>query len=262
MKKEFKNLITAAKGNMGEILAEDAAPVLTEEMLKGTALEFATEFIGAISPRIGGIMIAYKQKRWEHNWEIYIKEIIAKQEEINIRLDKLEKEQLRKFKRKIFPIVSDYVSNEKQEEKIKFIVNGFLNLAKQPDLREDIIIMYYDTLEQINLLDIRVLKSYVEKHYPGDSSGEALMDIMEDCNIDAGQMNLIREKLARLGLIESRNDADIDNNIREISEYLQAVEKGKKRKLKLKKISKNESYRATLYGRRFIEFFMKNSQKE
>lgn len=263
MGEKIKDLLDAAKGTVGEILVEDAVPALATEVIKGTALEAATGIVGAVSPRIGGIMIAYKQKRWESNWEKYIAEIVRRQEEINERLKNIEKENIDKFKKDIFPIVSDYVLDEKQEEKIKYIVNGFVNLASGKNLQDDVVIMYYDTLEQINLLDIRVLKCYVQNRLIGDSAGETLIDIMEKCDIDTGQMNLIREKLVRLGLLESRNEADMDKNVHAIGQYLQDVKNNKKNPtLKLKRISKSESYRATVYGRKVINFFLENYSPE
>lgn len=107
MGKKINDLIDAAKGTVGEILSEDAAPALIAELLEGTVLESATGIMGAVSPRIGGLMVAYKQKRWERNWETYIAEIVQRQQEINDRLQKLEQEKVENFKNKVFPIVSD-----------------------------------------------------------------------------------------------------------------------------------------------------------
>ena len=263
MGKKINDLIDAAKGTVGEILSEDAAPALITELLEGTVLESVTEIMGAVSPRIGGLMVAYKQKRWERNWETYIAEIVQRQQEINDRLQKLEQKKVENFKNKVFPIVSDYVPNEKQEEKIKYIVNGFVNLASGINFQEDVIIMYYDTLEQMSLLDIRILKCYVQNNYIGDPSGESVISVMQECGIDFAQIGLIKEKLTRLGLLESRNDTDMDNNIREMSSYMEAITKGKKApKIKLKKINKSESYRATSYGRKVIKFFLETYSEQ
>lgn len=256
MNDKLRSLIDGTKGVVGEIITEDVVPAIGVEMLKGTVLEAASDTFSIISPRIGGAMLAYKQKRWEHNWERYIKKIIDSQDEINRRLGNLEEAQVKEVKEKYFPIISDYVSDEKQKEKIDLIVNGFINLSSGINLQEDTVIMYYDTLEQLSLLDIRVLKCYIQNIYIGDSSGETIVHIMADYEIDMAQVQLIKEKLTRLGLIESKNDADMDNNIREMAAYLESVQKGKKnQKLKLKRISKSESYKATSYGRKFTNFF-------
>ena len=69
MNEKVNDLIDATKGVIGEVLAEDAIPALATEMLKGTVMEAASGAVGLISPRIGGVMVAYQQRRWERNWE-------------------------------------------------------------------------------------------------------------------------------------------------------------------------------------------------
>lgn len=263
MYKKIENLIDGTKGIIGEIVAEDIAPALATEMLKGTAIEAATGAVSAISPRIGGVMLAYKQKRWEHNWECFLQLIAEKQEELNAKLEKLEENQKDDIKSKYFPLISDYVGDEKQKEKIDFIVNGFQNMVSGANLQEDTLLMYYDTLNQISLLDIRVLKCYVNNSYIGDESVDTVSKVMKEYNIDVTQVRMIKEKLERLGLLESRNDVDMDSNIREMAKYLETVHKGKKApNLKLKKINKNESFRATSFGRKFINFFTNEYKTE
>ena len=79
MKDKIQDLISATKGAIGEVLVEDAVPMLAEEMLKGTVLEVTSGAVGMLSPRIGGVMIAYQQRRWERNWENYISLIYERQ---------------------------------------------------------------------------------------------------------------------------------------------------------------------------------------
>ena len=153
MKDKIQDLISATKGAIGEVLVEDAVPMLAEEMLKGTVLEVTSGAVGMLSPRIGGVMIAYQQRRWERNWENYISLIYERQNEFNERLEKLDDEMRQKFNHKFFPLVSDFVPNEKQEEKIEMIVNGLINIAAGVNGQDDIILMYYETLNQLSLLD-------------------------------------------------------------------------------------------------------------
>ena len=243
MNDKVQDTIGAMKGTIKEILAEDAVPVLAGEMLKGTTLEFLNSAVGAVSPRVGSVMIAYQQKRWERNWEKYIRTIYEKQEFFNERLNKLEEEQCNNFKNKLFPLVSDYVQNEKQEEKIQLIVNGLVNIASGVNAQDDIVLLYYDTLEQLSLLDIRILRIYKPRYYENEDQDNIF--------------NMIKEKLVKLGLISSKNEEKMGENIENIIKYLEGISQ-KKKNVKLKKmntINRSDSYKITSFGLKFIDFF-------
>lgn len=263
MNEKIKDLADGTKGIIGEIIAEDVIPALGTEMLKGTVLEAATGAVSALSPRIGGVMIAYKQKRWERNWEKYISLIAEHQEEFNDRLNKLEENQRKEIKEIYFPLVSDYVGEQKQAEKIEFIVNGFINLSSGINMQEDAAMMYYDTLDQLSLLDLRVLKLY-NRRYLNEEKGDDIYSVMNDYQIDSAQVSLIKEKLLREGLLLSQNDEKMEENINNISEFVDGLSKNKKnQKLRrINKISRSESYKITSYGRKFLNFFTQISEHE
>lgn len=257
MNEKIKDLVDGTTGVIGEIIAEDVIPALGAAMLKGTAIEAATGAVSAISPRIGGIMIAYKQKRLERNWEQYIALIAEHQEELNQRLNKLEEKQREEVKDIYFPLVSDYVGEEKQSEKIKFIVNGFINLSAGINMQEDTTLMYYDTLSQLSMLDLRVLKLYTQQYINEDQTGDDIYTVMADYQIDMAQVSMIKEKLLRQGLLLSQNEEKMEENINNVSEFIEGLSKNKKN-LKLKRINKirrSDSYKITSYGRKFLNFF-------
>lgn len=183
-------------------------------------------------------------------------QIVERQDEINKRLDELDDTKKNAVKQQFFPLVSDYVQNEKQKEKIELIVNGFVNIASGINNQEDTVIMFYDTLEQLSMLELKVFGTYTPATL-SQGSAVTIYDVMVEYDIDQSQVALIKEKLARLGLLESKNDIDMDNNNKEVFKYIQAVVKGKKvKEPKLKTINRSESYKITTYGRRFLEFFM------
>lgn len=263
MNEKIKDLVAGTTGVIGEIIAEDVVPVLGTEMLKGTVLEAATGAVSAISPRIGGIMVAYKQKRWERNWEQYISLIAEHQEELNQRLNRLEEEQREKVKSTYFPLVSDYVGEEKQFEKIEFIVNGFINLSAGINMQEDTTLMYYDTLSQLSLLDLRVLKLYTDR-YVNEDQADNIYKVKDDYQIDTTQLLLIKEKLLRQGLLLSQNEEKIEENINNVSEFVEGLSKNKKN-LKLKRINKirrSDSYKITSYGIKFLNFFTNIAEQQ
>lgn len=258
MAEKIHDIISATKGYIGEVLVEEAAPALVGEMVRGTVVEAAIGgAVGAISPRIGGIMVAYQQKRWERNWEKYIYDICQRQEKFNERLNKLENAEKEKFKSEIFPLVSDFVQNTKQEEKISFIVNGLMNLAENYSGKDDIVLMYYETLDQLSLVDIRMLKLY-SFSYVDEEKNDDIYRLMREHEIDDSQASLIREKLERLGLLQNRNEEYMNENLSNITSYIEDLSKGKKNpKLKtLKKITRGERYKITPYGNRFLKFFL------
>ena len=258
MGEKVQDLIVATKGVIGEVLAEDAVPALAEEILKGTVLETASGAVSMISPRIGGIMIAYQQRRWEHNWEKYIRYIHDMQEMFNERLNRLEEEKKIRFKQKIFPLVSDFVPNEKQEEKIELIVNGLINIASGINWQEDVVLLFYDVLSQLSLLDLRILKLYTPLFMEKERTDD-IYKIMDECQIDNSQVWMIKEKLERLGLIQSKNEEKMNENIENVVKYVEDISKGKKNpKLKrIKYVPKSESYKITSFGIKFISFFVK-----
>lgn len=257
MKEKIQDLIVATKGTIGEVLAEDVIPVLAEEMVKGTAIEAAGAAVSLVSPRIGGIMVAYQQKRWERNWEKYISTICEKQNVFNERLEKLDDEMRRKFSQDFFPLVSDFVPNEKQEEKIEMIVNGLINIALGVNGQDDIILMYYETLDQLSLLDLRILKLYLPVYIDKERDDD-IWKVKQECQIDDSQARLVREKLDRLGLIQSRNEEKMNENIENVIKYVEEIAKGKKnpRLKRIKTVPKSESYKITSFGLKFIKFFM------
>ena len=61
------------------------------------------------------------------------------------------------------------------------------------------------------MLEIRTLKVYYTNRYIGVDYVDSIVRIMEDYNMDNSQMKMIKEKLERLGLRESR----IENSIQE-----------------------------------------------
>lgn len=257
MGEKINALIHAAKGEIAEILLDEAVPVLAKEMMKGTVVDIASETIGIVLPGVGKIMLSYKQKRLERNLELFIGEVVQRQDEFNARLSALESQEAEKMKSVYFGMIADYVMEEQQEEKIHLLVNGFLHLAEKKDSKEDLALMYYNTLEELTLLDLRVLKLYDHKHINDDSMDK----IWSDYGIDRSESSLIVEKLARMGLIENKRDAEynkIFDNMKDIIEYLEKEQRnpGKARLKRLSKLTSFKSNDLTKFGREFLAFFL------
>lgn len=232
IKEKIQDLSNAAAGPTLEIVAE-------------TLLEGVT---GAVIPGVGNMILAYKQNRMERRVVETLEMLVNRQDELNEAINNLSADMKEQIKGIYFEMLMDYSIDEPQEEKIKYLVNGYINVARIPNPQEDVVRSFYDTLAQMNMLDIRVLKLYTF------SVNDNAYQVMEDYGIDTFQYNMVREKLARLGLICSQNDMQRDQNIDNIVTYLEELGKGKKARLKAKKVSRSESFRLSGYGNRFIKF--------
>ena len=225
------------------------------EAAAGPALELVSEAfidgsIGLVVPSAGNMILSYKQQRMERRIVATLQTLIDRQEEFNNIIAEIQdKIDYQNMKGKYFEMLMDYSMDEPQEEKIEYLVNGYLNVARIPNPQEDVVRSFYDTLKQLNLLDIRVLRLY---SYTGQDNA---YNIMEDYQIDHYQYNMVREKLARLGLIYSKNELQRDKNQDAMVDYLSDLSKGRAGKLRnVKKISRSESYSLSSYGNRFIRF--------
>ena len=234
-KNKIKDMTSAAVGPTLEIVSE-------------VFLDGAT---GAVVPGIGNAILSYKQNRMERRIEDTLRQLIERQDVLNNYImgltDEIAAQNIRNM---YFEMLLDYAINEPQDDKIKYFVNGYIDVASIQNPQEDVVRTFYDTLAQMNLLDIRVFKLYTPSN-----NHDTYYNVIQDYNIDAYQYNMIREKLARLGLLYSLNDLKRDENTDAIVQYLEDVNKGRKNvKLKAKQVSRSESYRLSSYGNRFIKF--------
>lgn len=215
--------------------------------------------IGTVAPGVMDAVLAYKQKRQERMYTKWLEELKARVDELEAVLKELPQNQFLEMKEKYFGMISDYVLEEVQEEKIKFLANGLINLSKIKEINENFVLTYYDTLQQLRMTDIAVLNLY-GAIYTGDTNGKTYLDILKEFSIDDEQYRAIREKLERLGLIVTKREDkedDLYKNIAIIQSYLESSSKGKKATLSgLKKLEKNDSYKLSRYGRLFLQFFI------
>lgn len=232
-----------------DIAAQPTADIVSAMFLEGIA--------GTALPGGTSAMLAYKQKRSERMLEKFMIETKKRIDELEEKLVQLEPDRYKEFSGKYFGIVTDYVTDEVQEEKIKYIVNGFINLASMTNVTEDFVLYYYDTLKNLRIVDIAVLKQYYEL------IPQPYTDILNEFKIEVEQYEAIRKKLARMGLLTTKREKKEDDlyaNLLIIQDYLEKVSKGRKAELKkLKRLEKRDSYEISKFGRDFVEFFIKNA---
>jgi len=225
----------------------DIAAIPTATILSSV---FFTGVAGSIAPGVVSGVLAYKQKRSEQMYEKFMLEVRDKSDDFESRLEKLEEKQLEWFQEVVFPLVSDYVLENKQEEKIKYLVNGFLNAASMKISSEDILMLYYDTLDRLSILDLIILKNKTIWKDELDApiiSRELVLD---------GSITTAHEKLRSYALLETRADRQMDSLIKTVvsmSEHL----KDSKKTFRPERLNTSflTSYEITKFGGKFLRFF-------
>lgn len=214
---------------------------------------FVGSIIGAAAPRVNGVFLTYKQKRFERNMTKMIETLADRVTSLETKYLGLNEEMQARYNSTYVEMLLDNIVDERQEEKIEWNINGFVSMMSN-DSNDNVMQIFFDTLSELTVLDVDVLKMH-------DTFSElSSEDVRQKYGIDYDQMKLVQEKLARLGLLTRRNDVLRDTNIDEITEYLQNVEKDKKRRnpkgvklpSKIKKIGTIESYRLSSLGRSFL----------
>lgn len=116
--------------------------------------------LGTVLPGVMNTVLAYKQKRAERMYLLFMQELKNRIDELEKNLENISNKSYMEMKEKYFGIISDYVLEEIQEEKIKYLANGFINMSKIKELNENFVLLYYDTLQQLRIIDIAVLKNH------------------------------------------------------------------------------------------------------
>lgn len=246
--------LPALGAEVTKIIGNDAISTVVQALTGGV--------LGAVAPAFLGIRLSYQQKRLERNLLKMIDTIQQKQEIIEQRLNKLDPDVSNKFIEGSYrDILLDNIISENQEEKIRDNINGFINLMAVENPNDDIVFTFFNTLSQMNQLDIRVLNLYRPIWECKSNNRENFLNVMKDEDIDDLQYNFIRQKLCRLGMLDSKNEEIRNHNIDELGNTLTEFIKqtySKKPKIvkppKIKKLNTSESYSITRLGRQYLDF--------
>jgi hypothetical protein len=238
-----------------DVGAEGAASITGELVAESVLSQFL--------PGATTMIFSYKQKRFEQNIEKYLEEMKTREEEMNKRISQLEDTQRQEFMDRHFGIITDYVIDEPQREKIRYIVNGMVNLLSHESINEDFVLTYYDTLRDLRLVDIGVLRFYYD--FSMGYGRRIYQDVLDEFQIEYEQYDAVREKLARIGLLETKRDREVEKlykNVEALGKYIQDLSKNKSSRLSLDRLSKNDGYHMSKFGRNFLEFFVEEFKEE
>lgn len=243
-------------------LGVEVAGIIGNEAVSTAIQTLTGGLLGAVAPAFLGIKLSFQQKRFERNMIKMINAIKQKQDIIEERLNLLDPEVREKFITGPYrDVLLDNIISENQEQKVQDNINGYINLMGVENPNDDIVFTFFNTLAQMNELDIRVLRLYRPTWETDDDERETFTDVMRDENIDESQYNFIRRKLYRLGMLNSKNEerrnGNVDNigkTLTELIKQLSAKNPKAVKAPKLDKITRSDSYTITYLGRQYLDF--------
>lgn len=255
---KLEDLMDATKEEVGKELVEKLLPAVIQEsgsilFDKGVGI-LACEMVGSVLPVANNVLLSYKQHRLERNVLNALNMIQSRQTEIEYRMNELL-ENNRAFITQVTEALLDNIVDEIQEKMVEYNVNGYINLLKSDHTNIDLGLMFFKTMSQLNDLDIRILKVYSNLK----TDGESIVSICNELNLELNQIQFIKEKLERFGLLQSRHEEMNDDNLDKIVKYLEKVKRENRKKNpndvkvpNLKRVSGTDSYRITSLGRHYL----------
>lgn len=253
--------VTELLDNLPE-LGIAAADIIGNEAVSAAIQTLTGGLLGAVAPAFLGVKLSYQQRRFERNMVKMLNAVVQKQDIIEQRLNQLAPDVRQKFIDGPYrDVLFDNIIAENQEQKVQDNINGYINVMGLENPNDDVIFTFFHTLSQMNELDIRILRLYLPAYEMGEEGHETFLDVMREENIDESQYNFIREKLCRLGMLDSKNEANRDENLdilgTTLTELIKQLYSKKPKEVKapkLKRITRSESYDITRLGRQYLAF--------
>ncbi|MEK4801063.1 hypothetical protein MHI02_05820 [Oceanobacillus sp. FSL K6-0118] len=269
-KEKRKDIQEAGKGLALETVlsvGSDTAADIAKESITNIIGDILVDTTSSLIPGISGAVQGYKRARFERNITTFAEELHSKLDILRENLESKSGEQKERIDT-LYNYVMDYVIDEQQEEKIHYMVNGFVNITNHEHVTDDFILTYYDVLKELRMVDISVLRlMYNARYVFGKDSNESFHDVMEKHGISYEQYESVRRNLQRIGLLTTKTDLNITDDLEEIVDkfkelykYLdKATDPKFKRslpKLKLPKLKSKENLQLSKFGKDFVEFFI------
>lgn len=259
-KKNEMDLFHATNEEAFDVVLSDILPEVAKQISEVTVSEVTAsligEIIGAVLPRINNIRLGWKQNRLERNLKKAVEELQNNDSLIAVQMENLIKSnQDQMFKIQYCEMMLDAIYDEIQESKVRYGINGYINLMCTENPSEDMTLMFFKTLTELSDLDIRVLKCFSYEHE------ENYYTVMQEVGISDMQYRFVKEKLERFGMLQNKN-ADIrDVDLIAIIDYLKEIDKQNKSRNpkvvkfpnKVKKLSSSNTYEITSLGRQFLK---------
>ncbi|MEQ2528924.1 hypothetical protein WMO40_19825 [Bacillaceae bacterium CLA-AA-H227] len=248
-----------------EVVAEQAADVIKEQGL--TVLgEILTDAVASMVPGLGGAVVSYRTAKLKRNIEEIERLLVGRVDELKDIFYSKSVQQQSDIDRLYEHMLSNAL-DEPQREKIEYFINGFINIAQCETINEDFVLIFYDLLRELRLVDLTVLKLY-GRFYLNEENAEINKydDVLSKHNITYEQYNLVRQNLVKKGVLTSKTDLTLEKDlkaieeaIKELQNYAELITNPKKNKyprLKSLKLQYNDRFELTKFGREFIKFII------
>ena len=257
-KDKAEDLISATKDDLVEAALEsegfrETILVAAQSLLDGSAGSLVGSLLGALAPRINGVILNYKNKRFERAIKEMISVLTKRVEVLENNYNSLSLEKQMLFCKEYGEMLLDSIIDERKKEKIEWSINGFVKLMND-NTSEDELQLFFDTLSSLTVLDVDLLKVYLKE------TGVSANDVVVKYALSADQLLVEKEKLVRLGMLRRVQDEERNKNVDLITSYLLDVrtqeKRTKKKEIKIPTVLKKTGarrYAITRLGREFLE---------
>jgi hypothetical protein len=248
-------------------VGSDTAADIAKESISSLAGDIFVDTASSLIPGLSGAVQGYKRARFERNITVFTDELHSRIEDIQDNLKTKTDEQNEKIDQ-MFKYILDYVIEEQQEDKIQYMVNGFVTITEHEKVTEDFVLTYYDVLKELRMVDLSVLRLMYNARYIVDQDNrETYQSIIERHAISYEQYESVRRNLLRIGLLTTKTDLNITDDLKEILKafkelynYLDKLtspkHKGTLPRLKEPKFKSKENFEVSKFGRDFVQFFL------
>lgn len=166
-------------------LGIEAADIIGNEAVGATIQTLTGGVLGAVAPALLGFKLSYQQRRFERNMVKMVNSIKQNQVIITQRMDLLETETRQKFICGPYrDVLLDNIISENEVQKVQDNINGYINLMGLEKPNDDVVFSFFQTLSQMNEVDIRILKLYRPFFDMGGEEHEDLMNVLQEENLD------------------------------------------------------------------------------
>ncbi|MCI2190491.1 MAG: hypothetical protein LKK43_10995 [Lactococcus lactis] len=274
MNKEIKDSFLEGILEASKDFAKDKIKENVPSLIQNGTLQIGTEILGGAMvdtiPVVGRILTNYYTKKQLHNTEVLLSELSKRVEEIEENLSsKTDDEKV--ALNDLMGYVYEKASQTIQDEKISYMLDGYINLTKIENVSADITYIYYDTLDQLTILDLSVLKFFFKKqvYFENIDGYDNYTELMKDFGIEDHQFQAVEKNLYRMSLLEDGGEDDTDkyftNSMKQMNDNFKLLNsyasKGDARLLRnikeVKPYRTREHLRISQFGRDFVRFFVK-----
>lgn len=217
--------------------------------------------LGTVAPGVVTSIFSYKQRRLERNLQIFTKKIFERIDIIEEELNNTSITRKKMIKNNFAGIICDYVIEEKEVNKVRYMANGFVSLVQKEKIDESTLIEFYNILLELREIELILLIDYhTGKRYKNDTMADydKGTGYLQKLGLTKEEENYINLKLERLVLLDSRNKQKVYTALVDI---IKKIEDPERYRNSISFNIYNSRYSITDLGRNIVNFFRDEFQK-